>query len=90
MATLAQPAPQPNIPWIEQNRTPSLPLQQYFPQLDAAVRFLFGLISGSVPASVPLIAVAVPTNANAAAAGVAVGQIYRDTADPAKVYIRTV
>jgi hypothetical protein len=37
-----------------------------------------------------LIVVAAPTNANAAAAGVAVGQLYRDNADPAKLYVRTV
>jgi hypothetical protein len=42
------------------------------------------------PTSSNLIAVASPTNANAAAAGVAVGQFYRDISDPAHVYVRTV
>src|SRR5258708_617116 len=37
-----------------------------------------------------LIAVAVPTNANAASAGVGLNQLYRDTADPSKIYVRTV
>lgn len=36
-----------------------------------------------------MIAVATPNNANAATAGVALDQLYRDTADPTKVYIRT-
>jgi hypothetical protein len=47
-------------------------------------------VDGSGNVSPHLISVAVPTNANAATAGVAVGQLYRDTADPAKVYVRTV
>jgi hypothetical protein len=40
--------------------------------------------------SASLIAVSTPSNANAATAGVAVGQFYRDTADPSRVYIRSV
>lgn len=37
-----------------------------------------------------LISVATPTNANAATAGVPLNALYRDTADPSKVYVRTV
>jgi hypothetical protein len=37
----------------------------------------------------PLPAVATPNNANAAAAGVQVGQFYTSTADPAILYVRT-
>ena len=45
-------------------------------------------IGGTIIA--PLTAVATPTNANAAAAGVPLKGLYRDTADPSKVYVRTV
>jgi hypothetical protein len=37
----------------------------------------------------PLIVVATPNNANAAAAGVAIGQLYRDSGNPSFVYVRT-
>lgn len=40
--------------------------------------------------SIVLIQVAAPSNANAATAGVAIGQLYTGTADPHVVYIRTV
>jgi len=83
------PLPPPSVRWIDQPGTPSLAFRIYFLALDAVVRFLIGLVS-SPGTAVPLIAVAAPTNANAAAAGVALGQLYRDTADPCKVYIRTV
>jgi hypothetical protein len=73
------PLPPPNTMWIEPNGMPSLWFRQYMPTLDAAVRALN-----------PIIAVAVPTNLNAKNAGVALGALYSDTADPAKVYIRTV
>jgi len=89
MAAPQGPLPPPGIPWIDKPGTPSLAFRQYFLTLDAAVKFLIGLVS-SPGASPPLTAVATPNNTNAAAAGVAVGQLYRDTADPAKVYIRTV
>lgn len=79
MAISQGPLPPPNIPLVDPGRTPSLAWRGYLLSLDAVVRALN-----------PLIAVAVPTNANAAAAGVALGGLYRDTADPAKVYIRTV
>lgn len=64
--------------------------------LIATVQNIVSAINGLVasfraaPASTVLTVVGVPTNANAAAAGVAVGQQYRDTADPSKVYVRTV
>lgn len=49
-----------------------------------------GLFSGILGTGQPLVKVTTPTNANAAAAGVAVGQLYTSGADPAPVYIRTV
>jgi hypothetical protein len=79
MATAQGPLPPANIAWIDKPGTPSLAFRQYFLTLDAVVRQLN-----------PLIKVAAPSNANAAAAGVALGGLYTDTADPAKVYIRTV
>lgn len=87
-----QPVPQPkvNLPLVGSGGLPSLPWQQYLPKLDIVVRGLVALISGQFTSSVPLIAVAVPTNAHAAAAGVGLGQLYCDTADPCNVYIRTV
>jgi len=39
--------------------------------------------------SPPLIVVATPNNANAAAAGVAIGQLYRDNGNPSVVYMRS-
>jgi hypothetical protein len=79
MAQPPGPLPPPSIPWIDKPGTPSLSFRQYFLSLDAMVRQLN-----------PIIAVAVPNNANAKTAGVALGGLYTDTADPAKVYIRTV
>jgi hypothetical protein len=79
VATPQGPLPPANIPWIDKPGTPSLAFRQYFLTLDAVVKQLN-----------PLITVAVPTNANAKTAGVALGGLYTDTADPAKVYIRTV
>lgn len=48
------------------------------------------VLTGSGMVLPSLIGVATPTNANAATAGVALNSIYRDTADPCKLYIRTV
>lgn len=83
MTLFIQPLAKPETPLVDQNGRTTLPWTQYLQQLDAIIR----LLNADVP---PLIGVAVPTNANAAAAGVAVGQLYRGTADPAIVYIRTV
>lgn len=48
-----------------------------------------GLFQGSIGGALPLISVTTPSNANAAAAGVRIGQMYTSSADPAPVYIRT-
>jgi hypothetical protein len=87
----SEPVPQPlqNIPIVDTDLRLSLAWRQYFPKLDAAVRGLVAMVSGQFTSSVPLIAVGTPTNANAAAAGVAIGQLYTDAANPANVYIRT-
>jgi hypothetical protein len=86
--------PPVNSQWIDRDGTPSLSFRIYFPTLDAAVRGLMGFFGAATFATSAtpgtLISVAAPTNANAAIAGVAIGQLYRDTADPSKVYIRTV
>jgi hypothetical protein len=83
-----------NTRWIDPDGTPSLSYRLYFLTFDAAVRGLMGFFGAATFATQTtpgtLISVAAPTNANAAAAGVGVGQFYRDTADPCKVYIRTV
>lgn len=89
MATAPVPQPKPNIPLVNSDLRPSLPWQPYLLRVDIALRGLVSLVSGQFTSSVPLIAVATPTNANAATAGVAVGQLYCDTANPANVYIRT-
>lgn len=91
MAQLPVPQPKPNLPLVGSDLRPSLPWQQYLLKLDIVVRGLVSLFSiqGQFPPAISLIAVAVPTNANAATAGVAVGQLYTDTANPANVYIRT-
>ena len=46
-------------------------------------------ITSDILASTAMIAVAAPSNANAAIALVPVNGLYRSTADPAIVYIRT-
>jgi hypothetical protein len=53
-------------------------------KVELALRGLVAMISGQFTSTVPLISVATPTNANAAAAGVAVEQFYCDTANPAR------
>jgi hypothetical protein len=77
-----QTLPPPNIAWVEKDGKPSLSFRILKTIIDALQR-----LTGN---NAVLIAVAAPLNANAAAAGVHVGQLYRDTADPSKVYIRTV
>ena len=88
----SEPVPQPlqNIPIVDTDLRLSLAWRQYFPKLDAAVRGLVAMVSGQFTSSVPLIEITTsPTNAHAAAAGVAIGQLYTTNADPAIVYIRT-
>ena len=75
--------PRPEFPWVSSDGRPTLAMAQYLPALDALVRLI---ASGTLG---PLIAVAAPNNANAAAAGVPVGGLYTSTANPAPVYIRT-
>lgn len=89
---LPVPQPPPTFPWSDPNLKPSLAFRQYMIKVDAALRALIGIYSGTAfPPSVPLIAVATPSNTHAAAAGVAVGQLYTASgADPAPVYVRTV
>jgi hypothetical protein len=74
--------PPPNVPWID--KTSGLPALAFRP-----LKTIIDALQHLTGNNAVLIAVATPTNANAATAGVAVGQLYRDTADPAKVYIRT-
>jgi hypothetical protein len=81
MATQQQTLPPPNVPWVEKNGMPSLAFRPLKTIIDALQR-----LTGN---NAVLIAVASPSNANAAAAGVLVGQLYRSTTDPAVVYIRT-
>lgn len=72
---------------------PSQYFYKYLASIDAFLRAL-GISVGSAllgpGQGITLTGVAVPTNANAAAAGVPLGGLYRGTADPAIVYIRTV
>ena len=84
--------PQPTFSYTNGDK-PSQVFYQYLASVDALLRAL-GI--GIGPALLgpgqgfTLTGVAVPTNANAAAAGVPVGGLYRGAADPAIVYIRTV
>lgn len=66
-----RPLPQPNIAWI--NQTTGVPTQvfaQYMASLDAITRGLFGANIGTLTNA--------PNDAAAKAAGVAVGQLYRN------------
>lgn len=77
-----QVLPPPNVPWIDgKTGLPALAFRPLKTIIDALQR-----LTGT---NATLVAVATPTNANAAAAGVAVGQLYSDTANPAHVYVRT-
>jgi hypothetical protein len=89
MATEPPPQPQLNFPMTDPDARVTLQWRQYLPRFDLAVRSLVQAFSGQFTSPVPLIAVGTPTNANAATAGVAIGQLYTDTANPAKVYVRT-
>jgi len=71
------PLPPSQFPWHAKDGRPT---QAFFQYMDKRSRGIIG----------PLIAVAAPTNANAATAGVPLGGLYTSTADPAPVYIRTV
>lgn len=71
-----QPAAQFEI--VRPDRRPEQPWTEYMVSLDLMLR------------TAQSIALAVPNNANAKAAGVPLGGFYTSTADPAQVYIRTV
>lgn len=66
------PLPQPNFPWVATGLQPTQPFAQYMAQLDATVRALAGLMLGT-----PVQLTNAANDAAAAAAGVAVGQLYR-------------
>lgn len=69
--------PPPNFRWIDDQGRPTSPFAAFMADVGNNV---LG----------PLRVVAVPNNANALAAGVALGELYTSTADPAIVYVRTV
>jgi hypothetical protein len=73
-----KPQPPSQFEIVDQNRRAAQPWQEYMRSLDLMLH------TGQS------IALAVPTNANAAAAGVPLGGMYTDTSDPAKIYIRTI
>jgi mitochondrial fission protein ELM1 len=73
-----KPQPPSQFQIVDNNRRPVQPWQEYMRSIDAMLH------TGQS------IALATPNNANAAAAGVPLGGMYTDTADPAKIYIRTI
>lgn len=83
MATAQTPLPPGNLPMVRETREPMIVYVQYLLSLDATVRALAAGVLG------PFTQVAAPSNANAAAAGVALNGLYTTTADPHIVYIRT-
>lgn len=72
MATAPGPLPQPNLRMVQQDGTPARAYVLYFPTLDAAVR---ALVAGNIGVATLTNAV---NDAAAAAAGVAIGQLYRN------------
>jgi hypothetical protein len=89
MATKAIPQPPSNALWSDPDGRPSRAFTQYMLKLDLALHGLVAMISAQSTSTVPLISVATPTNANAAAADVAVEQFYYDTANPPGYKFRT-
>ena len=73
MAQAQGPLPPPNFPWAGRDGVPSQVFAQYMAKLDAAVRALAGNLIGS-----PVQLTNAANDAQAAAAGVAVGQFYRN------------
>ena len=67
------PLPQPTFDWVTQSNRPTQPFAQYMAKLDACVRALAGGLFGS-----PVQLVNAANDAAAAAAGVAIGQVYRN------------
>jgi hypothetical protein len=81
-----RPQPRPDFRWIGEDGKPQQVYLQYMAALDALVR---ALAAGQIGTGI-LTAVAAPSNANAAAAGVQLGQLYTGNTDPFTLYIRTV
>jgi hypothetical protein len=81
----AKPLPTTNTPIVDRQ---GVPITQFGTWLDYVNRLLQALFTLAPLGA--LVAVAAPSNANAAAAGVPLGGVYTDTADPAKLYVRTV
>lgn len=73
-----KPLPPPIFVAIRPEGTHTQAWADYFAAVDNLLR------------TVATVALAAPTNANAAAAGVPLGGLYTDQADPARVFIRTV
>jgi len=92
-AQLPNPAPPANFAFVDKAGLPTQAFWQWVSTLDAALRSFFGVATATNAAGAPLVGplvkLAAPTNANAAAAGVPLNGLYTSTADPAPVYIRT-
>lgn len=73
-----QPKPQPIYVAVQTGGRFTQAWQDYLSAVDNMLR------------TATTVALVTPTNANAKAAGVPLGGLYTDQADPAKVYIRTV
>jgi hypothetical protein len=67
------PLPQPSYSWVQVGGRPTQPFAQYMAKLEACVRALAGGLFGA-----PVQLVNAANDAAAAAAGVAVGQAYRN------------
>jgi hypothetical protein len=78
------PLPPTNFQVVLPDGRPSLAFGQWLDTVNKLVQLLNQNSLG------PLTGVAVPTNANAAAAGVPLNGLYRSTADPATIFVRTV
>jgi hypothetical protein len=83
MATQIGPLTPPSNPWVDQPGTPSLSFRQYFLTLDAVARGLQGFFGAATFAKLtaptaPGTLINAPDDAHAKAAGVAIGQLYRN------------
>jgi len=67
------PLPQPSFDWVTHGNKPTQPFAQYMAKLDACVRALAGGLFGS-----PVQLVNAANDGAAAAAGVQIGQAYRN------------
>jgi hypothetical protein len=73
MANAQGPQPPVNTRWIDQDGSPSLSFRQYMLTVDALLRALAGNLQG-----VPVQLTNAANDGAAAAAGVAIGQLYRN------------